>query len=403
MEVLTLREVNWDIDEEERPPNIGKANEIIREIVPEGGNITVDESLNDRGYSKAWKYIVKVGKSRFFVKLCKDQQEIQDAQKGSELLINALREANWGVHIGKIISEYKVSNESDNSSLYGISYDLMLKGGDPLQNLNDFISQNPNVNIEDIDEKFLKPVLGKTQKHESGVLGCIYGDPTTKYSSEPCKYHDVYPYNQIMPTLSAIQQIRDDNIRDAVLGLENYRAEDPIGRFKDLLSQEKSIHTSLIHGDLNMGNLLEEGYLIDFDHVEKGGHIAFDLAKLETEVKRHFVSVELQNTEDLIKFEELLHLSKIMHVNRKQPFLTCFVSEDIESINDLIGFGEQRLHEDGKRGRKTPISFEVIRKIREYAKEYVSYEEYLYALIFTGLASLKYRQTFRHKSAYILP
>lgn len=57
-------------------------------------------------------------------------------------------------------------------------------------------------------------------------------------------------------------------------------------------------HKGVIHGDLNPNNILfsdkeKIGWLIDFEHAEKDGMIAFDLAKLETEIINHYLIPEL--------------------------------------------------------------------------------------------------------------
>lgn len=95
------------------------------------------------------------------------------------------------------------------------------------------------------------------------------------------------------------------------------RADDdnPLRRYHSLLWQPRRLTTSIVHGDLNMNNILLSrtaggetiAWLIDFDKTTNGAHAVFDAVKLETEFKLHVLPHWLENLEELLRLEQLLH------------------------------------------------------------------------------------------------
>lgn len=90
---------------------------------------------------------------------------------------------------------------------------------------------------------------------------------------------------------------------------------DPIGSYSALLAQPTLLHSSIIHGDLNLGNVLVDAsadedqpqpLLIDFEWTEAGGHTAFDLVKLEVEYRRKVLAGAVERVEQLLLLETAL-------------------------------------------------------------------------------------------------
>jgi len=203
-----------------------------------------------------------------------------------------------------------------------------------------------------------------------------------------------------LPQWAYILETRDDILRrkrepifcyQETNFLEKYVGQgnpmDIIDQLPIQLEPIANIRWSVIHYDLNAANILEGGYLIDFATVDKGP-VAYDLAKLETEIKRHLLSIKFHNIEDLIYFEELLHK---VPWNGGQPF-------EWNNLNaQTIAF----LSEDQK--KHFPKYFNVIAYIRHCAHNHnITREDYLNSLYFYGIASLKFNQPYiYHRSAYI--
>jgi hypothetical protein len=78
---------------------------------------------------------------------------------------------------------------------------------------------------------------------------------------------------------------------------------DPLLVYADLLAQPMQLHTGVIHGDLNLNNILlgpgvvqqqTRAWLIDFDHADSGAHAVFDAVKLETEYKARILASRIR-------------------------------------------------------------------------------------------------------------
>lgn len=101
---------------------------------------------------------------------------------------------------------------------------------------------------------------------------------------------------------------------------------DPLAIYGTLFDTPMHLHTSIIHGDLNLGNILMREYpsngmvawLIDFDQTRPGGHTVFDLVKLETEYKLHILTHRLRSRNEVLRLEAALHaaLTKPSEVER---------------------------------------------------------------------------------------
>ncbi|WP_129631438.1 phosphotransferase [Candidatus Oscillochloris fontis] len=177
-------------------------------------------------------------------------------------------------------------------------------------------------------------------------------------------------------------QIERHGLRQ-VENLVGQNLADPLAIYATLLDTPISLHTSIIHGDLNLGNILMREYgpngiggvtawLIDFDQTRPGGHTVFDLVKLEMEYKLHILSHRLRSRVDVLRLEAALHAA-----------LTN--PSDVERYLD--------------RDHELVRAYEFILRLRQLALKPVKgggprpYEYYL-GLIGYGLAALKYRNLY---------
>jgi GTPase SAR1 family protein len=148
----------------------------------------------------------------------------------------------------------------------------------------------------------------------------------------------------------------------------------PIYYCQQILDKLVIARVSNIHGDLNLGNILVDEehtpWLIDYGKTQENGHIAFDFAKLETEIKTHILSEKLT-------FEEFRDL-------------------EMQLLNTSLG--NKALLLSNKEQNK---AFEIIHTIREMAKHYLTRNprEYLYSLFAYSLAALKFQNLSDKKNA----
>lgn len=110
----------------------------------------------------------------------------------------------------------------------------------------------------------------------------------------------------------------DGQVADGLLVHNSLALVNPLQHYYDLLYQPRALHTSIIHGDMNLGNILLRRYqaghelatmawLIDFDRTTAGGHTVFDAVKLETEYKLHILPHRLHSVRDFLLLEEALY------------------------------------------------------------------------------------------------
>jgi|GEM_PF-6663888 len=157
------------------------------------------------------------------------------------------------------------------------------------------------------------------------------------------------------------------------------RFENPLPHYYNLLSRSQMLHTSIIHGDMNLGNILLNrvqprrdqvplAWLIDFDRTMAGGHTVFDAVKLETEYKLHILPHRLQGPHEFLLLDAALHQALV------NPAL-C-----IEMLGDNLEL------------RK---AYDIIATIRRTVLQSLSQVgippvEYYLGLLAYGLAALKY-------------
>lgn len=142
-----------------------------------------------------------------------------------------------------------------------------------------------------------------------------------------------------------------------------------ISKCRDILNESVGLHMGNIHGDLNLANILIDAnhnpWLIDYGKTQEKGHIAFDFAKLETEIKTHILANELD-------FKQFLGLERKLWESSLQEFRSL----------SLSGFTSEQ--------RK---AFEVISTIRRIATTRFlqnKVDQYLYSLFSYSLAALKF-------------
>lgn len=111
-----------------------------------------------------------------------------------------------------------------------------------------------------------------------------------------------------------------DAIRDGALLHNGQRLANPLRGYARLLGQPLRLTTAVIHGDLNLNNILiapgappqpTVAWLIDFDRTGSGGHAVFDAVKLETEYKLHLLAGRL-TVGELIDLELALQQALVL-------------------------------------------------------------------------------------------
>lgn len=181
----------------------------------------------------------------------------------------------------------------------------------------------------------------------------------------------------------AYQLRHSENIPGLDLAHAGRSLRDPLAHYADLLGAPMALHTSIIHGDLNLGNILirEHGYgsertiaawLIDFDQTGPGGHTVFDAVKLETEYKLHLLPHRLHGRDDFLRLETALHAGLV------EP----------RAVDGLLG-NDQNLIQ----------AYEFIAALRRIALSPPAGArphpaEYYLGLLGYGLAALKYRNLY---------
>lgn len=170
-----------------------------------------------------------------------------------------------------------------------------------------------------------------------------------------------------------------------ISGGNNY--DNPLRRYHSLLWQPRRLTTSIVHGDLNMNNILLSrtaggetiAWLIDFDKTTNGAHAVFDAVKLETEFKLHVLPHWLENLEELLRLEQLLHQGLI-------------------DPDAPLDFGQNEYLRQ---------AYQFIATIRRAAlhdlTNPIAPQEYYLGLVAYGLAALKYPNLYEQKSARWLP
>lgn len=158
----------------------------------------------------------------------------------------------------------------------------------------------------------------------------------------------------------------------------------PLERYHALLTQPRTLTSSIIHGDMNLWNILLSSvtpdddrlraWLIDFEKTGPGGHTVFDAAKLETEYKIHILSQRLHDPDDYIRLERALHQGLIVPDN----------------VDALIGQHEvlQQAYNFIARLRRIMLC--------DLEGVQIAPVEYYLSLLGYGLAALKYPKLYDH-------
>ena len=190
--------------------------------------------------------------------------------------------------------------------------------------------------------------------------------------------------------------------------------------FLSLFNKTTKLSCSTIHGDLNLTNILMTGikseigtmapdtidyWLVDFAKTEEEGHTAFDLVKLEVEIKTQILSNILfdianamywgigeRNYDYIVKsyhiFEGFLAFNQISPNEAEKENIYNFLLNIINEEQIVKILQEPRLKQ----------IFFIISKIRSLAlREGISEEEYLCSVIFYSLSALKFKNL-RNKS-----
>lgn len=187
-------------------------------------------------------------------------------------------------------------------------------------------------------------------------------------------------YHQHLGDLAAqFSSSGDGRLRQGDRALVN-----PLERYHVVLTQPRTLTSSIIHGDMNLWNILLSSatadherlraWLIDFEKTAPGGHTVFDAAKLETEYKIHILSQRLHGLDDYIRLERALYQGLIVP----------------ESVDALIG------HHDVLRQAYNFIA--SLRRIMlcDLEDVRIAPSEYYLSLLGYGLAALKYPKLYDH-------
>lgn len=116
-----------------------------------------------------------------------------------------------------------------------------------------------------------------------------------------------------------------------------YYLANPLETYYDLLNRPRTITTSIVHGDLNLSNILVRqlgqtgaasrshaksasliSWLIDFDKTGSGAHTVFDAVKLETEYKIHVLPHLFYDISDFMRLEYILYEALIRPNNAER-------------------------------------------------------------------------------------
>lgn len=159
---------------------------------------------------------------------------------------------------------------------------------------------------------------------------------------------------------------------------------DPLACYANYLQHPAHLHTCIIHGDLNLGNILMRrqrsgaeqtqmlAWLIDFDRTMAGGHAVYDFVKLETEYKCQILPFKLRQPHDILRLEEALY---------RAIFNPGEVHEILGDDVDLF------------------LAYDFLATLRRLAMISLpaprpSPSEYYMGLLLTSLATLKYRNLY---------
>lgn len=173
-----------------------------------------------------------------------------------------------------------------------------------------------------------------------------------------------------------------------------FRLPNPISRYYGALSWPRQLHTSIVHGDMNLSNVLLSrtsgqtelsAWLIDFDKASSGGHSIFDAVKLETEYKLHILPHRLRGIDDFLILEMALHQALTLPTQAWRTVRGYGALEDAFEFLSIV---------------RRQILYEVYKDLPAERRALVtpSPEEYYLGLLAYGLAVLKYPNLYRERS-----
>ncbi|PDW02243.1 hypothetical protein [Candidatus Viridilinea mediisalina] len=159
---------------------------------------------------------------------------------------------------------------------------------------------------------------------------------------------------------------------------------DPLASYAKYLQGPANLHTCIIHGDLNLGNILMRrqrsgaeqtqmlAWLIDFDRTMAGGHAVYDFVKLETEYKCQILPFKLRQPHDILRLEEALYRAIF----------------NPDAVHEILGDNIELV-----------LAYDFLSTLRRLAMISLpaprpSPHEYYLGLLLTSLATLKYRNLY---------
>lgn len=168
-----------------------------------------------------------------------------------------------------------------------------------------------------------------------------------------------------------------DDLKNERFRLHEGTFPNPLFYYPRLLGEPSQMTTSVIHGDLNLTNVLVDGnqwpWVIDFASAREG-HTAIDFARLEVEIRTRILAKEV-TLASFIAFENRLWDAKKMK-------------------GDADGFykGSPTLPFGGAEKRaELRKAFAAIYRIRQLASQFVSWKEYATSVFFFSLSCLKFK------------
>lgn len=172
------------------------------------------------------------------------------------------------------------------------------------------------------------------------------------------------------PVTGRVTVTRISMLQNYTQGMERFGLPDPLEKLPALLNETITASQSIIHGDLNLENILvgpgEIIWLIDFAET-RHGHPLADFAHLETEIISHIIAPQVENPLEFLKlFDAVLQGNKPSALAEFHPLLT-------------------ELHDIASRCQVDPAQP----------------REFLLALFASCLGAIKYRNLDRHQKHFI--
>jgi hypothetical protein len=124
------------------------------------------------------------------------------------------------------------------------------------------------------------------------------------------------------PVTGVITANRATLLAEYAQGFDLYGLPDPLKLLPEILSETVAATRSIIHGDLNLENILvgpgDIIWLIDFAET-RHGHPLADFAHLETEIISHIIAPQINDPRVYLNLLDSLYLTKQSHPSKFQP------------------------------------------------------------------------------------